>query len=252
MIFDDHYRLANLTIPLRKPRGSYGGLFSAKYRREPLEAAIVDVLGASKEIKVSEVPRPLVLVATCAVRKAPFVFSNVPPLQTSSAVPLRDALLATAAAPSYFPPVEIDGHTLIDGGLVANAPELVALGEVISKGRSVLEECRIMSIGTARPDPASVPKFVGNRGLARWAPELFSITSHAQERLTVEHAKILLKEAYIRIDATPSPLQASELDIDRATNSATQTLLFLGRRAAEAVQFVDVERFFAKQAIDLP
>jgi NTE family protein len=36
--------------------------------------------------------------------------------------PLLPALLASAAIPGIFPPVDLDGHQLYDGGLVANVP----------------------------------------------------------------------------------------------------------------------------------
>lgn len=40
-----------------------------------------------------------------------------------------DALCASSAIPGIFPPVEIDGRTLVDGGVVNNAPVSVAVAE---------------------------------------------------------------------------------------------------------------------------
>jgi NTE family protein len=40
----------------------------------------------------------------------------------------RPALLASSALPGVYPPVHIDGHDLVDGGVVANFPVDVAAG----------------------------------------------------------------------------------------------------------------------------
>jgi len=41
--------------------------------------------------------------------------------------PLIDAILASSAVPGIFPPVNIDGRLLIDGGVVNNLPVSVLL-----------------------------------------------------------------------------------------------------------------------------
>jgi NTE family protein len=40
--------------------------------------------------------------------------------------PVAEAVLASAALPGIFPPVEVDGHVLIDGGLVDHTPLTIA------------------------------------------------------------------------------------------------------------------------------
>jgi patatin-like phospholipase/acyl hydrolase len=48
--------------------------------------------------------------------------------------------LATSAAPTYFPPHVAEGRTFVDGGLVANAPDLVLLTEFSSASRTLMHE----------------------------------------------------------------------------------------------------------------
>jgi NTE family protein len=64
---------------------------------------------------------PLHVVATDLETGAPVVLS------TGDAI---EALLASSAIPGMFPPVEIEGRLLVDGGLAANTPvsQAVALG----------------------------------------------------------------------------------------------------------------------------
>ena len=59
------------------------------------------------------------LVTTTDLERAKRIFDN--------ATVTVDALFAAAAVPGAFPPVEIDGALLVDGGLTGRAPVLEAL-----------------------------------------------------------------------------------------------------------------------------
>jgi hypothetical protein len=145
-IFDDSIRAFGYRTPLRKRPAPMGGVLRAKFDRAKLEEAIDYVLGDGGKVEVVDVPRPL--VATCATTKSPFVMTN------------------------------------ISG--VAYAPDLVAVGEVLADARASLETLRLLSIGTAGPDPASVPTDIGRRGLGRWLiGDLPPLTLEAQERIVV-------------------------------------------------------------------
>jgi NTE family protein len=63
--------------------------------------------------RVEEAPIPLRVVATDLRARKAMV------LDRGDIVP---ALLASSAIPGVYPPVEIDGRTLVDGGIVANTP----------------------------------------------------------------------------------------------------------------------------------
>ena len=232
-IFDDRVRILGRTLPIRKFRGMYGALLTAKYKPDALFSAISSILGDQKEIRLKDIDKHLILTATCAVTKSPLIFSNVPPLGLDADVRLIDALIASTAAPGYFPPFQLANRTLLDGGLVANAPDLVAILEAVAKRRAKLEDCCVISIGTAKTNPASIPRTVGSRGIIRWAPDLFDITSNAQEVLAVRQAKILLSDRYLRIDASPSPQQSKAVDLDRVSEQATSTLRFLARAVVD-------------------
>jgi predicted acylesterase/phospholipase RssA len=59
-----------------------------------------------------------------------------------------DVALATTAAPTYLPVARLRNNRLIDGGIWANNPALVALGEAKSILNVALEDIRILSMGT--------------------------------------------------------------------------------------------------------
>jgi len=200
------------------------------------------VLGEFSETKIGEVGRPLLLVATCATSQAPFVMTNLDPEAPGAALTMREALIATAAAPGYFPALDLETRSLIDGGLIANAPDLVAISEAIRSGRADLADIKIMSIGTAAPDPGVTPGELGRRGLARWlvVGELVRLTLEAQEGLTVAQAQAILKDRLLRINALPSPGQSRVLALDRATETSTRTLRLLAENAVAALPMARV------------
>src|SRR5262249_17513950 len=49
-----------------------------------------------------------------------------------------DALMAATAVPGAFPPVEVEGALLVDGGLIGRAPVLETLGAGVPVGRVVV------------------------------------------------------------------------------------------------------------------
>jgi NTE family protein len=67
--------------------------------------------------ELEEAPIPLHMVATDLLTGAPVVLSR------GSAT---EALMASAAIPGIFPPVDVDGRPLCDGGVVSNVPVLEA------------------------------------------------------------------------------------------------------------------------------
>ncbi len=82
-----------------------------------------------------------------------------------SGLTMADAALATSAAPTYFPPYEINGFGYFaDGGLFANNPTMAALAELLQAGVP-LSQISVISLGTgvsasgvqpsAIPDPLS-------------------------------------------------------------------------------------------------
>jgi NTE family protein len=66
---------------------------------------------------IQHAPIPLTIIATDLATGRPFI------LESGDVV---FAIVASSAFPGVFPPVVLDGHTLIDGGVVADVPLDVA------------------------------------------------------------------------------------------------------------------------------
>ena len=80
------------------------------------------------------------------------VSAAIVPTSVHPDVPLREALIASAAAKPFLPEVEIDGHVFVDGGFLVNNPCAVGLEQArrLFSGRTV---DAVVSIGTGEGPP---------------------------------------------------------------------------------------------------
>lgn len=150
-------------------------------------------------------------------------------------ISLRDAVLASAAAPTYFPARRLTtGTVLVDGGLVANAPELIALAYGRKHLATPLADLYLIGIGTAAPDPACVKTGNPAKGIFGWLLSrrgLVQLTLNSQEDLAVRQVGLLAGDRYLRVDADPSPDQARYLALDKADDMAKLALIDLADKA---------------------
>lgn len=149
---------------------------------------------------------------------------------------LVDIARATSAAPVFFPHHVIDGQIYVDGGLIANAPALLALQEAeIFFGQSP-GDVHVLSIGTIGANATTSNASVLNKGVVPWGRSLFSLTIAAQERLLNQMLTHRLTEArHLHIDTRLEKDQADDVGLDMVTPAAIQALK---GQAANAHQLV--------------
>jgi hypothetical protein len=124
-----------------------------------------------------------------------------PKLRRDWRVPMVDVAMATTAAPTYFPATRVHNHRLIDGGVWANNPSVIAITEATSMLHVPLTSMRLLNVGTM--DAVQIhPKRLDNGGLAAWAaraaPLLLTAGSRGGQG-TAEH--LVGKGNYQRFDA---------------------------------------------------
>lgn len=222
-------------------------LFRSGYRSEPLANAIDAMLGEDAARPLSRIDTPLVLSAVDAGSGHAVLLRSrgLAGVTESSPLALADALLATAAAPSYFPPHHTALGTLVDGGLVANAPDLVVLTETMRCLGTPLERLRVLSVGTASPVREPRRHRSGSRpGIASWllARGLFQLTLSAQESLAIAQCAILLGERHLRLDRVPMGTDADRIGLDRAGPEAIERLARLAEERLDALGPDEQER----------
>ncbi|QSQ21801.1 patatin-like phospholipase family protein [Pyxidicoccus parkwayensis] len=151
-----------------------------------------------------------------------------------------EVALASAAAPTYLPAVQIEGFgTYLDGGLWANNPSLVGLIEARRYLGVDLPSVGLLSVGTGSRKRHFRHQDIRNRGRLRWAPEVVEVALTAQAEAAHEQARLLVgEERYLRIDV--------ELPHDIALDDLREmdTLEHLGREAGMR-HLRDVERLLS-------
>jgi len=206
--------------------------WSAPYKAAPLRAAIIDTLGpSSATLKMSDVTAPLAICAVNFTHGRPEVFrSKGLAKRDASHTKVVDAVLASAAAPTYFPAHQIGAETFIDGGIIANAPEVQGITEAQTYITRSLSELYVLSVGTAARRKGAPLTTIGAASTREWmlTHDLFDGTLAAQIELARAQAAAIMGNRYYLVDREPLEKQAAAISgLDVVTAEATKTLISL-------------------------
>lgn len=178
-------------------------LFLSKYPSEKLAEILAAHLPATT---LGEIATPLMITSSEISKSEAHIFrSNYTdklgqPNPSDKDVGLRDAVLASCAAPTFFAPKSVDNFLLADGGLWANNPSTVAFTEVLSAFGKDPRDVRMLSIGTGH----SVNMYRDRRGwgfLTGWGgAKLTSYVMTLQSQASADMVQLLLKQNYLRIN----------------------------------------------------
>ena len=194
-------------------------LLLSKYPSEQLAQAIAKHIPATP---LGEIATPLMITSSEIAKSEVHIFRSnydgsrdsegTPP--TSKEVCLRDAILASCAAPTFFAPKSVDNLLLADGCLWANNPSTIAATEALSVFRKEAREIRLLSIGTGH----STNMYRQRRGwgfITGWGgAKLTSYVMTLQAQASAHIAKLLLKGNYLRINP-----EIDRWEIDTLTQS---------------------------------
>jgi uncharacterized protein len=125
-------------------------IFTSRYSSHTLQKLLSDVFG---EKTLGDVQVPLIVPAVDIGNGCVHVFKSKysDGFIRDPRVKLADAILASCSAPTYFDPHLVDGkYQLVDGGLWANNPSLVAAIDAKYRLKVPLDNIRILSIGTGK------------------------------------------------------------------------------------------------------
>jgi NTE family protein len=143
--------------------------------------------------RIRRSPTRLVVVTTDLLRRERRLFDNL-----SVSV---DALMAAAAVPGVFPPVEVDGTLLADGGLVGRAPVIEALESGVAVERVVVAVSYAVGEVVERPGT-----------LRRILEEAFETAMVHQIRRDADLARLRHPGVEITLLAPSAPLLLRPLD----------------------------------------
>lgn len=162
--------------------------------------------------RVRTSPVRLLVVAADLARRERRLFDN----HTVS----PEALLAAVAIPGLFPPVEVDGELLVDGGLTGRAPVLEALADGPPVRRTIVVMSYASGEGGRRPTT-----------IRRALEEAFEMAMVHQIRRDTELARLRYPEVDVQLLAPSTPIGLRPLDFEPA---ALTRALEQGRTEATA------------------
>jgi NTE family protein len=127
--------------------------------------------------------------------------------------PVVDAVLASSAIPGVFPPVSINGHTLIDGGIAANAP----ISQAIDNGAT---EVWVLSTGysCSLPEPPTSAVAMALHAIGLLVNQRFRL----ETELRTFPVSVHLIPAPCPIEVGPTDFSQSTELIDRAHRGTLQ------------------------------
>lgn len=130
-ILEFYIKFGNQIFPEKRFSG-LKNLYSRKYPRSPLESALRNCFGESK---LGESTKRLIIPSYSLSNQDVFYFrtSHCEHLKRDFKIGVVEIALATSAAPTFFPVYDgLDGNRLVDGGILANNPIMVAITEAIN------------------------------------------------------------------------------------------------------------------------
>lgn len=174
------------------------------YSGDALREALTTVLGdrvLGQSVKRLLVPSWNVQSGEVHIFKTP----HSPRLTRDWRVKMVDVALATSAAPTFFPAAVVDSARLIDGGVFANNPSVLAIAEARSMLGVPLEAIRVMNIGTMGPFTDHADR-LDTAGIGRWGTAAVPLILAASSASTTGLARHLIGfDNYVQMDATVPP-----------------------------------------------
>lgn len=188
------------------------------------EQVIQELIGASTTFE--DVKKNICLVSWNLSQNQPVLFQN----PECSHIKLSDAIMASSAAPIYFPAVSVNNAWFIDGGVASNNPIMIAFMEARRKWPNDI--IKILSLGTGQVKlvETSVDKRL-NGGLMQWMENgLIDLLVDAPNKMMMHELmlKHLDNTTVLRLDTTiTSSLTLDCTDIsllNELKKSAKQTI----------------------------
>ena len=220
-----------------------------RYSTAPLREAITKLI--DKDATLNDAKHAVAIPAVNVTQGKPQVFKTRHKAEWARDWKFKavDVALATSAAPTFFELAEVGGNLYADGGLFANAPDLLALHEAEHFFEVPADSVRILSIGTTTKS-YSVSFGAGRQfGIADWMEDqrLFSVTISAQQQFVDQLIQHKLQNRYFRLDHEPSQEQAKDLGLDVASEAARKTLKALADKATTDVLGNKLQPYLAHQ-----
>ena len=201
-----------------------GGFARPSYSPRKLEEMLDVFLG---DARLHQTRTDVLITAYDMATSTPWFFKT--PFAKAHRGPADDPLLtqvarATSAAPTYFPPLELEGHCMVDGGVFASNPAICAFAEA-KKMYPQEREFLVVSLGTGVLSHDRPCAQVSKWGIAGWAIPISSVMLNASSATVDYQLRAMLSgEAYVRFQVQLEKEHAQMDDASRANMQALKAL----------------------------
>ncbi|MBX9600042.1 MAG: patatin-like phospholipase family protein [Bryobacteraceae bacterium] len=237
------------------------GVVTSMYGNSGLRSALSDAFGDQTLGAIHSKGKYVIVPAFCLTTGKPRIFKtdHADGLTRHKDYRLVDVALASSAAPVYLPVVElrspIDGRVerYCDGGVFANHPAMLGLGEALFHLGSKPSELSLLSVSTPRSNLAEEASAAGffrrrilRRGVCMWAGAMAgmfidSTSEISNETIRRMHLSIGCEKGTFQRIAFPKP---KGLDLDVAGPRATHTLETMGAEKGSNNEVRDLMKQF--------
>lgn len=248
-MYNDHgaeiFQKKNSFWPGQKLKSMCQPMFESIYDAQCLNDVLVDIF---QDKRLGEIKKPLLLPSTDIGNGCVHVLKSgySKDFTRDNRVLVKDAVLASCSAPTFFDPHKVEQYLLADGGLWANNPALAAMIDAQKRLKVDQDDIQILSIGTGHSKT-----MYGTNTLRKWGlvngwkhKEFISFILSLQSQSAQNYLKLMLRPSQIkRLDFEsdlPLPLDdASILDdlISKAdhkfTHESEAIREFIGSRGVD-------------------
>ena len=153
----------------------------------------------------------LIMPAVNLTKGSPHIFrsTHLPKAIHDKEIKVTDAVIATTAAPTYFPQKQIGENTYVDGGVWAADPSMLALAEAIRiqqfqnqldpKASVKTDDIHLLSIGTGKAQYSLSPP-ENDAGMVFWASQIGNLMATAQSQGVHLPLKFFLGDRYRHVN----------------------------------------------------
>jgi uncharacterized protein len=205
---------------------SVDGNLDERYDSAGLVAALRRYLG---DARLGDATVPVLLTAYDIEGRAAVLLRS----STDGDIRMVEAAHATSAAPTYFEPVQVGPRALVDGGVFAVNPAMVAFAEAAGEQLDIL-----LSLGTGEHTRRLPLAEVRGWGRLQWAEPIIDVVFDGSADAVDEQLDRLAGDRYVRLQTR---LDEASDDLDDASAKNLAAL----RREAErliAARGADIDR----------
>lgn len=170
-------------------------LWKPKYDNEELIKIVSDTFG---DLKISDAATKLSVHAT------KLTDGDVRPKFWKSwedDILVKDAVLASSAAPTYFPNYVIDGVHYVDGAFSTNNLSMCAVADALKLGHNP-NDIKVLNIACLGRWGYTREEAKKKEGILDWVASVYAVASHASEPMAVYQAQqIIGKDRFMLIQS---------------------------------------------------